>query len=347
MGGNAILSSIRLNLNEYFELYNKMLEQLSVLDGYTFHLVEAYRSKPSFGDIDILVYADNYDPYAISSSVGATEVIRNSECTSMAIPTKNGPFQADFIYCKKEELNFSKRYFSNNDLGNLIGKISRRLGFKLGHDGLWFILRDDQNDKVIEEILVTLDWDEMLSFFEYPKGYFIANELEDIYKYAVSTPYFTSEPYQFENVNHASRVRDRKRSTYNGFLKWLKETDYPIKEFDYTNKDHIRKEYLNKSFIKFPLFKERLDNANKKYNDFKMHKLKFNGDRVKEMTGLEHKQLGLFIAYFKNKILFNRVDKDFVNAINSIDQTEIDNSIMEMFKEFKENNDLVSRLNKG
>ena len=326
MGGNAISQSVRLNSKEYFELWDNLKEKLKVLEGYNFILVEAYKNKESFGDLDCLVYAENYDPKLIFNAINAYELIRNGPVSSMAVKVEKGLFQIDFIYCPKEEILFSERYFSNNDLGNLLGKIAKRCGFKLGHNGFLYVLRDDENDKVIEEILVSDDWDSAISFIGYPKGRFTAENLDDIFKYAVNTPYFSKAPYQYENINHHSKVRDKKRTSYNKFLTWLKETDYPIKEFDWTNKTELRKQFLYKSFDLFPEFKKKYDAAIIKNNNIKSAKDKFNGEIIKNLIPtLEGKRLGQFITSFKK----SREEKgDFINYINNLSKEEVEQQIL-------------------
>ena len=329
MGGNALQEpSIRLNKDDYFSLTNILLNKLSKLDNYKFYLISAYKNKESYGDADILVYSDKYNPQEIYKNIDAIEFVGNGTCTSMGINTEKGIFQVDFIYSPIESFDVAKNYFNFCDLGNILGRVYKsRAGFKFGHDGLFYVLRDENNDKVIEEILITLDLEKMYSLMEYRYDpNWIPNDLEEIFRYAASSKYFSSDIYLFENVNNASKVRDRKRKTYNSLLKWLKETDYKYPEFKVKDKTELRKQFLYKSFDLFPEFKKKYDAAIIKNNNIKSAKDKFNGEIIKNLIPtLEGKRLGQFITSFKK----SREEKgDFINYINNLSKEEVEQQIL-------------------
>ena len=89
---------------------------------------------------------------------------------SYAVPTDDDGsiFQVDLIRvdCRHMESAFS--YFAFNDLGNLLGRIFHRAGFKLGHKGMCYVVREEGNQSnAIKEIEVTTSWKEALEFAGY------------------------------------------------------------------------------------------------------------------------------------------------------------------------------------
>ena len=166
MGGNALktVTSVRLNKHYYDSVVDSIKDAIdsAIASGalpYDTRIrpILAYTNKKDFGDADILIHSDWYDPSKIAHVLGADEVVRNGPVTSIAMPLVGGNhFQVDFIFTN--EMEWAAMYFDYNDFGNLVGRIAARLGFKFGHDGLWYVLRDSENkDLVIKELLVTRD----------------------------------------------------------------------------------------------------------------------------------------------------------------------------------------------
>jgi hypothetical protein len=159
---------------------------------------------------------------------------------------------------------------------------------------------------VLDEVVVTLDWESALKFMGYEKYYEKEfNTLEDLFLYTASSPYFNREIYLLENRNHTSRIRDRKRPTYNAFLKWLDSEDAMIElpQFDWILKDILRRLFLQKAKDTFPFFEEKLEKIEEMANRKKLIHSKFNGELVREWTGLEGKALGIAIEVFKSRFL--------------------------------------------
>ena len=202
MGGNAIKGAVRLDKSEYCALETKVCDAFAKYGIKAFPVV-AYADKSSFGDMDVLVQTDDYSPSKIACILGATDVVRNGSVTSMGIPCPQGTFQVDDIGVDSPE--WAEVYFSYNDLGNLMGRIAHKMGFKYGHNGLRYVVRDPDNPSyVVKEILVTYDYPIVFDFMGYDYArYWVEsfNSLEDIFEYVADNPFFDPDIYLLQNRN--------------------------------------------------------------------------------------------------------------------------------------------------
>jgi hypothetical protein len=218
---------------------------------------------------------------------------------------KGSPFQIDLIYVGNthRELSIALTYFGFNDLGNLMGRIFHRAGFKYGHRGLLKVVRDpDNRDHIIDEVLVSEDPRKIFEFGGYDYDRYLDGfwTREEIFEYVASSPLFNRDIYLFENRNAKSRMRDKKRVMYNEFLNWCEKND-DLPSFWTEDKEEYRNEQLTNAFSHFPEFKRRYDDAITRLEHSKKLRSKFNGDIVRKITGLNGASLGIFIKEFKNR----------------------------------------------
>jgi hypothetical protein len=298
MGGNAFKDkTVRLSPAEYFDYSTEVkLTLMSLFSGREIRIVPAYATKPDFGDLDLLMESDNLPPTWMKDIQEAFEVeesFKNGEVFSFLYRN----FQTDVILASKSHYSFAFNYLAWNDLGNLIGRVAHKAHLKFGHRGLTYPFRD--GNYLIDDILVTQDFNAALRFLGYDAARFQAGfeTLEDIFEYATSTPYFNRYAYALENLSHVMRVRDRKRPTYQRFVQWLETNPRlspPIKR--------TPEEWLAEAIRVFPDFEERLADAKYKEAQRKIIKHRFNGQIVRDLTGLEDKALGAFIQYLKGQL---------------------------------------------
>lgn len=300
MGGNALKSidTRRVDAAEFQALVPAVLDTLAGIVGRDRPLcvIEAYRHKPDFGDMDVLVSADGLaDTYKdeIATAFGSREVYRNGNVTSF---DRNG-FQIDLIAIPAQSFDFARAYFAWNDLGNLVGRIAHKMGLKFGFEGLHAPLRD--GDHMFAEVLVTHDVDQALSFLGYDAARYREgfDTLEDIFRFTASTRFFNPDIYLLENRNATSRVRDAKRKTYSAFLDWLAapgglaaarpapaEGWYRFADDKTSWRPALRQA--------FPDFGDRLDAALARKARHESAAAIFNGRRVGDITGLTGQALG-------------------------------------------------------
>lgn len=299
MGGNALKNiETRRYLKDEFNLIE--IEVVNKLKN-IFPLsrvkpIAAYADKESFGDLDVLVekVTGNWLEL-IEKEFKYNEVYVNGDVISFDYKE----FQIDVIFTPSDEFDFSAKYFAYNDLGNLIGRVAHKFKFKFGHNGLWWIYRPT-NNHVFREILVSNDFLKVIRFLGYDSDRYVNgfDSLEDVFIYAASSPFFNKDIFALENRNHTARVRDAKRKTYTEFLKWIEDkTELP--NYQYTED---RSQLLQRAFDFFPKFEQKVDEAKEDYEHYLIIKEKFNGQLVSELTGLEGKELGIFIKQLKNSI---------------------------------------------
>lgn len=299
MGGNALSKpSARIDKLEYETIVSTVLTKFAQwsfdneFDTYS-HPVDSYRTKDSFGDADILYTftGDNTSSITtfIKESFGDVEIVKNGDVTSFDFDG----FQIDMIYADPESFNFARGYFAFNDLGNFIGRTAHALGFKFGHDGLKYILRDEDDDtRVVAELYLTQDFENALKFLGFdPEVHLNGFDTpEEIFEYAASSEYFDPATFVFGNRNHTARVRDKKRKMYNAALNYYKEkfgvTDESVPE----KKD--RKAHLERARKTFILFDLSMEKAIDGHRINKAYRSVVNGSAVSELTGLEGKDLG-------------------------------------------------------
>ena len=332
MGGNALkqFGAKRLE-NSRFEAFafklNNIMNDILASHGVKTkaRLIPSYHDKPDHGDIDIVVPMSATEVLTneqmmeeLSSrfEVGPMPFKKNGPVVSYGYPLEEGGvFQIDLIYTKESELDFSVSYFSWNDVGNLVGRIAHKMGLKFGHDGLSLPLRDGTHE--FATIMITQDFKAALEFlgFSYERWAQGFSNLEEIFNFTVANPRFNSAIYLLENRNHTARVRDKKRPTYTKLLEWLEDHPEVDKAFEWSEDKSV---WIPVILEAFPNAKADYEQALKNLERQRALKVKFNGDIVSEATGLEGKDLGIFVADFKKSFESKEAFNQFIEENDEV-----------------------------
>lgn len=338
MGGNALkntntvrvdtetLNRVVRELVEYFdEKYPELL----------FKPVTSYSEKETHGDLDLLyclkkeheeklknVHGINFiDSFLRELKRRGLEFYNNGPVLSFPHSLDSGNFlQVDLIKVSSDEMNFADGYFSYNDLGNLMGRVFKNMGFKFSHKGLFYVFRHPDNPTyVFQELLVSQDFEKVLflgdySYDKFKEGF---KNLEDIFEFTLSSKYSYKDIYLLENRNHVARVRDRKRVTYQKFLDYLEDNDGLLNK----NSSNLSEDYYLKfAFSLFPDFKVKYDKSLVDLMVTDEFKSKFNGKVVSEVTGLTDKDLSLYMKLFRRS--FSR-DGEMKHLVNKFSQEDV------------------------
>ncbi len=311
MGGNALktVSTRRLDAEVYHRLATQVADLLRETFGARAEVIPAYRQKADFGDLDVivekekvLVPGDGYEALrAFAEKHGfAREFHANGSVLSYDHRTSasdEAGFQVDLILTPAAEMDAALAYFSYNDLGNLIGRTAHKMGFSYGHKGLLYPYREGTH--LFRTIEITSDTDQALTFLGYaPERFHQGFEnLQEIFDYVTGSRYFNRDIFLLENRNHASRVRDRKRKTYAGFLEHL-EAHPELPAFEYPEDKSV---WLPSAFAAFPLFKAAYDQTGTDLVDTRFVRSVFNGQQVMAWTGLVDKEVGAVMARVKDR----------------------------------------------
>lgn len=285
--------------------------------------VKAFKEKESFGDADILIEGkflpSDWQEQIISMFSLKPEMWfkeKNSNVFSFAYRQ----LQVDLIVTAPDEFHTSYNYFNYNDLGNLLGRVAHAMGLKLGHDGLSYNWRVETYQ--FRNIILLTDWKDILpvlgyDYSQYGKGF---DTLEDIFKFVVSSPSFSKDIYLLHNRNHTSRVRDAKRKTYMDFLKWLEgyEETQAQRSLAWWH-NGCRKEtgdkrsWLPHLFHSIKGFEAIYNSVQAEWEQAIEFKKRFNGELVKEWTGLSGKELGEFMRYMKEFLTDEKLRRDIMH----------------------------------
>lgn len=298
MGGNALnFKTRRVNRGEFFVLKEELVDLLFKLYPTTsVYPLLNYLNKPDYGDIDILVKCDpkvKYSFSAIKSTFGSKDYALNSNYWSFDYKD----FQVDLIFVEPENWESSKWYFGKGDCGNLLGRIAHKMGLKLGHKGLLYVV--NHGNYPFAEIVLSQNYAEILpflglSFADYCKPFY---ELEDIFKFVASSRFFNSDIFLWDNQNHHNRTRNRKRPMYCAFLEWCKQ--HPeLSRYNFPDNKEAWSNYIEDHFPGFlkqrQIYLDQIDTTEK-------FKKMYNGEIVSSITGLSGKELGIFMASFRAK----------------------------------------------
>lgn len=307
MGGKALSVHvpIRLTQSNYKRLAADCVAKLRVAyPGTRIEVLRSYRDKADFGDCDILIESsDTYDPHQAAGMLDAVEVVYNGPVTSIGVivrpevPFRDGNvFQVDLIKTPSESFDYAAGFFAYNDLGSIFVRlIARRMGLLHRADGLWLKVHD--GGQAMREVCLTQNYHDALNFLgfdpvRFEEGF---NTVEDIYAYVTSSPFFDLSVFQLENRNAKSRIRDRKRPMYMGFLKWA-EAQPGLGAFAYPEDKAVWHARISEHF---PHFRAAYDQALADLAELRAAKAKFNGAWVSELTGLQGKDLGALMQRFK------------------------------------------------
>jgi hypothetical protein len=327
MGGNALKNheTRRYAKDEYLSLERRIfLDFKDLFDTYPLQ-IPYFSFKDSFGDMDLIITANELPPnwkQILIDFYDLDESMYTSNGGVFSFAVEN--FQIDLITAENYlAAEMAVSYFAFNDLGNLIGRIFHKLGMKYGHKGLSLVVRPDDNSHVMNEILLTQDMQIILSILglsyeKYQSGF---EDLEDIFRYVASSRFFDPDIYLFHNRNHKAVIRDKKRSTYNGFLEWIRHKNPPT-HFNFEEKSehggyNIREPFYSEIVVpNFPWVESQVERLIYHYKQVQKAKEKINGLFIREITGLEGKELGEFIQWadlnpstwvIEDVELFNRI----------------------------------------
>ena len=317
MGGNALkdVGVVRLPARLYTVLAEQVVARLTdgvLFPGLQARVIPAVRAKADFGDLDVLVTHpepgwgfDTARRAALTVMFQPTRLVANGPVLSFDAPApgdETAPeyagarFQVDLIQVPPDVFTFALGYFSYNDLGNLLGRVARLHGFKLGHNGLFRPLRAPGNEShFVRDIPVTRDWSKALGFL----GYDVAlwepgfDSMDEMFAFVINSQAFHPSAFPLEHRSHRARVRDRKRPTYTAFLQHLANCGLvPAAETDADTLAVMRQRALASALDQFEDFAKEWWQAQTDLRDGLAFHQRFNGDVVRQVTGLDGAALG-------------------------------------------------------
>jgi len=265
MGGKALKNTNCVRVNK--QLYEKIKEEvLSKLLIYLhIDVVPEAPEKETYGDIDFIYKSDpliNIQKI-VCDEFRPKEIFINGDCLSFAYQiNETDYFQIDLI---KINVNFlmAKFYFSYGDLGNILGRMTKKHDLTLGHEGVWTMYQ-------MERIMIFTEPEQVCKFLnlnykQWVEGFKTCNEL---FKWYTTCKYFEKSLFNADNLNYYYKHRANTRPQFKQFMNYIDNLDHiKATENKYTPIDYIN--IFNK--IKE---KEEID---KKIEIQKLHHEKFSG----------------------------------------------------------------------
>ncbi len=328
MGGNLFKLG-RITQDKYIKIETEIRQYLDKKLGQAYRIPRYYADKADFGDLDLIInsdaLADNWEE--VRQEIVQDLKIEKYKSNGRVFSTVYQNFQVDYFTTSDEFFESTYNYLSFNDLGNLIGKICHRFNLKYGERGLAYVYRRELGNYK-KDLTVTTDFKAICDFLKlnydrWKKGF---NSLEEIYRWAIASPYFSVEPYLMRSTSLNNRIKNR--PTIQKFIEYI-EKNKITKTYNYLEN---RAEYIpliDRSFPQANLI-EKIERENTEEQITKQIIAKFSGKLViKLIPELQGKELGEFIVSFKNKF------EDFRSFVLANSQEEIDRQILEYYQIWK------------
>ena len=318
MGGKLFEAegAVRITTQEYKEKYVPALTALLSALQIRFDFIQFYENKADQGNINILVNQSTIQPTNVANAIvdlnpNRKEVVMkflrekgykvktNSNIISFLYDDR---LQVDLVFTKSSLYNYSLNYYSFNDLGGLIGRLTRGLNLKHGSNGLSYVLYNENKTKKLGDFLLTADHDRTLeimglSIERFKQGF---KTLEEIFEYVTSSKYFGLSAFVIENMTCKDRHRDQKRNTF------IKFDEYCLANADKlpTTSSNLPEDKLAFLYTLFPELEDKVNAALKVEEESVLIAEKFNGHILMDMfpdLKANPKLLGKFISKFKEQ----------------------------------------------
>lgn len=192
----------------FSEISNKLKDNYTKLQ-----LSNALKSKQDHGDIDIVGEPKPGVPVSPETQLdGVKDHSKNGNIHSVLYHSNaiNKDVHVDFIIASGEDYDAQFEYLSFNDFSGILGILARRLGYSYSSEGFFKVYVDKSGrhhkiliSKNLRDGLKILGYGNVLSTFDA-----ISNP-DDIIKFIASSPYFDSQDYVGQTMNHSDRKRVR------------------------------------------------------------------------------------------------------------------------------------------
>lgn len=325
MGGNLYKLG-RISKVEYLKIETEIRKYLDEKLDNAYKIPRFYGNKLDFGDLDIIVNIDllENDWSEIRQEIVEDLNIQQYQSNGRGFSTVYKNFQVDYFPVSDKFFDSTYNYLSFNDLGNLIGKISRRFNLKYGEQGLAYVYRHESGNYK-KDLIITTDFQEIsyflkLNYHQWLKGF---ENLDSMYQWIIDSPYFSVTPYLEITTTLKNRLKNR--PTIQKFIEYL-EKNKITKKYNYLEN---RAEYIPLIHRSFPEAKirDRIEQEKIPEAINVQIKTKFNGQLIiKLIPGISGKELGDFILEFKNKF------ENFSEFILKHSSEEIEREILNYYR---------------
>lgn len=298
MGGNLFKLG-RLPREQYLEIETDVRAYLDAKIGSELYRIPRYYGdKSDFGDMDVVLSSALERPWdEVRAMILRDLGIERYKITGAVFSTVYHDFQVDYFEKSAAIFLSTYNFLCFNDLGNLLGKMFRRLGLKYGEDGLFWVFRR-QNGSYRRDILLSRDYQRIFALLELDAGPWERGfeNLETMFRWVIASPYFSVAPFFRRAPTTEKRLALRR--TFREFLSFL-ERENITRTYDYEkDRDHyipLVAEHFPEVDLPGAVEAERV--AEKRVEVIRK---KFSGRIIMELyPELRGKELGEFIRLFR------------------------------------------------
>jgi hypothetical protein len=204
--------AVRVTTSEMNAIFNEVKNKLSNVFN-KMQLSKALKSKQDHGDIDIVVEPKENVGLDLKNQLkGAIEYSKNGNIHSVLYHSDaiNKDVHIDFLVASGEDYDPQFEYLSYNDFSGILGVLARRLGYSYSIEGFFKVYVDKSGRH--HKILISKNLKDGLKIMGYGdvlNTYDDISNPDDIIKFISSSPFFDSQDYVGQTMNHSDRKRVR------------------------------------------------------------------------------------------------------------------------------------------
>lgn len=289
MGGNVFPDNRRIETEEFNRISSDIMGRVR-FRGHKVAVVPFYRKKETHGDIDFVV-SESLTHEELEKCFPGAPIVTNNYLTSV----QYNKVQLDFSRIPEDQAEWAWSYFAWNDLGNMMGRISRHYGFKFGFRGFHYVLRREGEET--RDLRVDCSFAKALgligfSYKEWCKGF---DTPEDMFKFLAQGMFTDYSMFALEEMDSENRRRNKKRGMYTACLEWMKENQ-PRAQISIS-----QQEFLDNVIQAVPSLKLQIDRETELVIIRRAAKNNFRSELVSELLDVQGVALGNVMRSIKER----------------------------------------------
>lgn len=156
-----------------------------------------YANKPDFGDLDVIADSDCAPALPeIWGALGATSIGHNGHLHTAIVDG----LQVDIFFTRSELIQARRAFMDFSDVGNIVGRMVRRMGMRFGEDGLFYVFRAERfglDSQYRADLLLTRDFATVcdLLALDCDRWFHGFQEPRQMFDWVTASPWFGQELY--------------------------------------------------------------------------------------------------------------------------------------------------------
>lgn len=332
MGGNALkrTKTVRLNSVDYRRCEEEIL---CIIQPFVLcsHIPRFFGGKDSFGDLDVLVCPLEQENFIeqIARLLDSKEIVVNGNVTSFEFKS----FQVDIIQSSPEYFENHKIFLDYSDFGGILGQMLNQYDLKYGHEGLFFkIYNDHIVEHFISDLHLSSDPAVIFEFLNLNLGHFQSgfSSPQDLFQFLSSTKFCRCDSFSLDAINIKHRRRIKVRPVYQQFIAYLQGAGGHPDANEYMIRYQSDKSAYHDDLLRYFNRTEEYTRIMQTHLQQTQVREKYNGHIISQLTGLTHKELGVFMERFRSTL------EDFNDYIIRTPSEVINRDVLEFYRVINE-----------